>query len=137
MPGFIFLYSKMSVSDSSACFQSSKMGWISHLCFLFFPLCDCCVYKHTHTNILCFYTYFTRVWEEIVLAMFCCCCSVAKLCPTLRPHRLQHAGFPVLQCTSLSPWVCLNLDSLSQWCNLTISSSSSLAFNLSQYQDIF
>ena len=25
-----------------------------------------------------------------------CCCSVAKLCLTLRPHKLQLASFPIL-----------------------------------------
>ena len=42
-----------------------------------------------------------------------CCCLVVKLCPTLQPHGLQYARLP---CPSLSPWVCSNLCSLSQWC---------------------
>ena len=33
------------------------------------------------------------------------CCSVAKLCLTLRPHGLQHTRLP---CPSLSPGVCSN-----------------------------
>ena len=33
------------------------------------------------------------------------CCSVAKSCPTWRPHGLQHARLP---CPSLSPRVCSN-----------------------------
>ena len=49
-----------------------------------------------------------------------CCCSVAKSCPTLRPHGLQHAR-PI--CPSLSPRVCSNLCPLGQWCHSTISSS--------------
>ena len=49
-----------------------------------------------------------------------CCCSVAKLCSTLRPHGLQHARLPW---ASLSPWVCSNSCLWSQWCHPTISSS--------------
>ena len=33
------------------------------------------------------------------------CCSVIKLCPTLRPHGLQHTRLP---CPSLSSRVCSN-----------------------------
>ena len=51
----------------------------------------------------------------------CCCCSVAKSCPTLLwPHELQHARFP---CPSLSPRVCSDSCPLSQWCYSTILSS--------------
>ena len=39
---------------------------------------------------------------------------------SLRPHGLQHTGFP---CPSLSPGVCLNSCPLSRWCHPTISSS--------------
>ena len=39
---------------------------------------------------------------------------------SLWPHGLQHAR---LSCSSLSPGVCSNLCSLSQWCHPTISSS--------------
>ena len=121
----------MSVSDSSSCFQSSKMVWnFSSLLPFLSSLWLLCLYTHTH--ILYFYTYFTRVLEEIVLAMFCCCCSVAKLCPTLCDHMdCSTPGFPVLQCTSLSPRVCLNLGPLSQWCNLTILSSCLQSFPVS------
>ena len=62
------------------------------------------------------------------------CCSVAKLCTTLRPHELQHAR---LLCPSPSPWVCSNTCPLSQWCHPTILSSvspSPLALYLSQHQ---
>ena len=36
------------------------------------------------------------------MCLLCSCYSVAKSCPTLRPHKLQHARLP---CPSLSPWV--------------------------------
>ena len=49
-----------------------------------------------------------------------CCCSVAKSCQTLPPHRLQHAR---LCCPSLSPGVCSDSCPLSQCSHLTISSS--------------
>ena len=39
---------------------------------------------------------------------------------SLGPHRLQHIRIP---CSFLSPEVCLNLCSLSQWCHPIISSS--------------
>ena len=49
------------------------------------------------------------------------CCSVTKFCPTLcKPHELQHTRLP---CPSLSPRVCSNSCTLSQWCHPTISSS--------------
>ena len=48
------------------------------------------------------------------------CCSVTQSCPTLRPHELQLAR---LTCPSLSPRVCANSCSLSQWSHPTISSS--------------
>ena len=49
-------------------------------------------------------------------------------------HRLQHAS---LFCPSLSPRVCSNSYSLSQWCHSTVSSSvapSPIALSLSQHQ---
>ena len=46
--------------------------------------------------------------------------SVAQLCPTLRPHGLQHARSP---CPSPTPGVYSNSHPLSQWCHPTISSS--------------
>ena len=49
-----------------------------------------------------------------------CHCSVAKSCPTLWSHGLQHARF---LCLSLSPGVCSNSCLLSQWCHRAISSS--------------
>ena len=50
---------------------------------------------------------------------------------TLRPHELQHTRLP---CPSLSPWVCSNSCTLSQWCHPIIYSllpPSPLALNLS------
>ena len=47
-------------------------------------------------------------------------CSVVQLCPTLRPHELQHARPP---CPSPAPGVYSNACPLSQWCHPTISSS--------------
>ena len=46
--------------------------------------------------------------------------SVAQLCPTLRPHGLQHTRLP---CLSPTPRVYSNSCPLSQWCHPTISSS--------------
>ena len=48
------------------------------------------------------------------------CCSLAKSCPTLWLHGLQHAK---LSCPSLSPGVCTNLYPLNWWCYPIISSS--------------
>ena len=51
------------------------------------------------------------------------CCSVAKLCPTLcNPMRCSTR----LLCPSLSPGVFSSSCPLSQWCYLTISSSTAL-----------
>ena len=47
-----------------------------------------------------------------------CYCSVAKSCPTLQLHELQHIMLP---CPSVSPRVCSNSCTLSQWCHPTIS----------------
>ena len=47
-------------------------------------------------------------------------CSVAKSCPTLQPHGLQHSRIP---CPSLSPVVCSNSCPISLWCHAAISSS--------------
>ena len=63
---------------------------------------------------------------KIVCFILCdfCCCSVAKSCPTLcDPMGFSIPGSPS---PSLSPGVCSNLCSLSQWCYLTISSSATL-----------
>ena len=66
-----------------------------------------------------------------------CCCSVAKSCPTLWPHGLQHKRLP---CPSLLPKFA---QILVHWVDDGIQSShpllptSPLAFNLSQYQGLF
>ena len=46
--------------------------------------------------------------------------SVAQSCPTLRPHRLQHARLP---CPSPTPRACSNSCPSHRWCHPTISSS--------------
>ena len=48
--------------------------------------------------------------ERRDIYMYCCCCLVIKLCPTLLPYRLQHARLP---CPSLFPRVCENSSPLS------------------------
>ena len=52
--------------------------------------------------------------------LLCYCCSITKLCLSLRPRGLQHAQ---LSCPSLSPGACSNSCLLSRWCHPTISSS--------------
>ena len=60
-------------------------------------------------------------WKKRFLKLASCyCCSVAKLCPILWPHELQHARLP---CPSLSPRVCLNSCPLNRWCHPAISFS--------------
>ena len=62
-------------------------------------------------------------WEAIKQrssVIWCCCCSVTKSCPTLRPQGLQHARF---LCPSPAPGVCSDSCSLSQWCHQTTLSS--------------
>ena len=54
-----------------------------------------------------------------------CRCSVAKSCPTLRPHGLQQAR---LLCPPLSPWVCSDSCLVSCSCYLGISSSATPLF---------
>ena len=55
-----------------------------------------------------------------LIPIFGICCSVAKLCPTLRPHGLQHSWLP---CPSLSPGICSNSCPLSWWFHPAVSSS--------------
>ena len=52
--------------------------------------------------------------------MLVCCCSVAKSCPTLESHGLQHVR---LLCPPLSPGICSNSCPFSLWCYLTVSFS--------------
>ena len=59
------------------------------------------------------------------------CCPVAKFCPILQPHGLQHTK---LSCPSLSPGVCSDSWLLSWWCYLTNSSSATLfSFSLQSF----
>ena len=58
-----------------------------------------------------------------------CCCSVTKLCLTLWPLRLQQAR---LLCPPLPSRDWSNSCPLSQWCYLTISSSTALFFSCPQ-----
>ena len=53
------------------------------------------------------------------LPFSCCCCSVAKSHPTLRPRGQQNARLP---CLSPSPGVCPGSCPLNRWCYPTISS---------------
>ena len=53
----------------------------------------------------------------------CCCSSLSHYVWLFETHELQHARLP---CPSLSPGVCSNSCSLSQWCYLTISSSATM-----------
>ena len=57
------------------------------------------------------------------LQVICCCCSVTRLCLTLRSHELQHArpSWP-----SPSPGLCPSSCSLHQWCSPATSSSDTL-----------
>ena len=55
----------------------------------------------------------THFSEDVYL----CCHSVARSCPTLQPHGLQHARLP---CPSLCPAVCSDSCPLSWWCYLAI-----------------
>ena len=52
--------------------------------------------------------------------LLCYCCSITKLCLSLRSRGLQHAQ---LSCPSLSPGACSNSCLLSRWCHPTITSS--------------
>ena len=67
------------------------------------------MYVQTYIYIhICIYTY---------ILILLSCCSVAKSCPTLRLHELQHTR---LLCPSLSPGVSSNSCPLSWWCHPTI-----------------
>ena len=56
-------------------------------------------------------------WNDLASVQFS---SVAQLCPTLRPHELQHARPP---CPSPTPGVHSDLCPSSQWCHPAIPSS--------------
>ena len=78
-------------------------------------------FHFSNLSLSCFFLkkYSTFLSRSLDYLRLCCYCSVAKLCPTLRPHELQHTWFP---CPSLSPEVCSNSCPLSQWCHPTMSS---------------
>ena len=59
-------------------------------------------------------------WEYICKIRFKIFSLVTQSCPTLWPHRLQHAR---LHCPSPIPRACSNSCPSSQWCYPTISSS--------------
>ena len=61
----------------------------------------------------------TLDFVNLVAPLFC---SVNKLCPTLRPQRLQHTRLP---CSLWSTGTGSNSCPLSQWCYLTVSSFAS------------
>ena len=70
---------------------------------------------------ICFFTYLGSINKSIISA---CCCSVAKLCPTLcDPMDCNTPGFPVLHCLLEFAQIRVHL---SQWCYLTISSCAIL-----------
>ena len=74
-----------------------------------------------------------------LVALYWWCCSVAKLCLTLRSYGLQHASLP---CPSLSPRVCSSSCPLCWGCHPTITSSvnhvsSCSVLNLSQHHGLF
>ena len=80
----------------------------------------------TIKNDFCFiYCLLSVCWDAWTMfessnLVFVVCYSITQLCPTLRPHGLQHTMLP---CPSLSPWVCWNSCPLSWWYHPTVSSS--------------
>ena len=72
---------------------------------------------------------FTRDILLFKSLLLCGCCSVAKSCPTLWPHGLQHSR---LLCPSPSLGVCSNSCPLCWWCHPIISSSVSPCFSCPQ-----
>ena len=76
-----------------------------------------CVYIYIYIFLCIFILY--NIW----CVCGCGYCPVAKLCPALWSHGLQHARLP---CPSRSPRVCSKSCSLSQCHYLTISSSATL-----------
>ena len=98
---FDFLFSWRFICSPN--FLISESVFLRQTLFSFFPIT--------------YIQYFLNIWTSFFHQCYCCY-SVAKSCPTLWPHELQHTRLP---CTSPSPRVCLC--SLSQWCHPTISSS--------------
>ena len=82
----------------------------------------------------------TKFWQ---ICHLCCCCSVAKSCPTL--FDPMNWSTPGIFCPTLSPGFCSDSCPLSQWCypdqmltnNLTLYSPFSFALNLAQHQSLF
>ena len=74
----------------------------------------------------------------IILKESLCCCSVAKLCPTLcDPTDCSKPGFPVFQCLlEFAQIHVLWVGDAIQPCHL-LPPSSSFAFNLSQHLGLF
>ena len=75
----------------------------------------------------CYTIHLFKVYHSICISIFTALCnhsvqfsSVAQLCPTLQPNRLQHTRPP---CPSPNPRAYSNLCPLCQWCHPTISSS--------------
>ena len=80
--------------------------------------------------------WFSKFTSEYLLEAVVCC-SVAKPCPTLQPHGLQHARLP---CPSSIPRAYSSSIPSSQWRHPTISPSvapSPPALSLSQNQGLF
>ena len=92
--------------------QKGRSSWLSIFTgILFHRWCVCvCVCVCVDNMMLC----------RNIMCVFCCC-SVAKLCPTLQPHGLCYTR---VLCPPLSSRVCSSSWALNQWCYLTISSSS-------------
>ena len=75
-------------------------------------------YSEIHLCLLCaLLLLFIAEWSSSLHNQFS---SVAQSCPTLPPHRLQHARLPG---PSPTPGVHSNSCPMSQWCHLTILSS--------------
>ena len=80
------------------------------------PLLHCCKFSPDLVQIL-----LSTLMKIVGMYSVLCCCSVAKLCLTLRePHGLKHARLP---CPSPSPGVCPSSHSLHCQCHPTILSS--------------
>ena len=101
----------LSYGKAVACSRNQAIFLISGWCCTLLPNAASC----THSALI----YISSILIHQI-GLHSCSCSVAKLCPTLWPHELQHIRLP---CPSLCPGVCSNSGPLSQWCHPTISSS--------------
>ena len=114
-----WLHPSQSHSKDSTFSASSPTLAIFYFCFFFIIVVfDSGYPMGMRRYFIIFILYFSIVID--VEHLLICCCSVGRFCLTLQPHGLQHARLP---CFSLSPGVCPNSCSLSQWCHPTISSS--------------